>query len=128
MSIANACSPIMLCDACDHLVKGKSRLLAVPIPLFRAAPIFWHHWRAALIEVAAEAGCAMCRTLWSKLTDAEKDLVRDTANLPPPSWNPLRVFTRPAFAWYGWSTGDYKIIFQFGFYARKKIELDILPV
>lgn len=61
----------MLCNACEKIFDSS-----VKSPHGSFNNQFAHHNAAYEIEIASLAGCFICSTVWDRLTDEEKDLVR----------------------------------------------------
>lgn len=125
----------MLCQECQKILAGQANLLHPFAGTNPGKPLFYHHPFAYLIEFAAEGGCQICKILWDRLSDAERELVRQTKNqrLPFHPLGVVRGLARPDLSFYGWTIVkvDYnsscQVRFQFGSWGSKIIDLFFLP-
>ena len=61
----------MLCNECERVFDST-----VKTPHAYISNRYVHHDDAYQIETASKAGCFICSTLWDRLTEEEKDIVR----------------------------------------------------
>lgn len=125
----------MVCQACQRILEDKTFTLSLAAsnPGHR---LFYHHLYPYLIELAAQGGCQICKILWDGLSDAEKELARQTKQhflvfRPLDSVREVLGNSETRF-FYGWTkvqAYNFKchIRFQFGSLGSKIVDIFFLP-
>jgi hypothetical protein len=125
----------MFCKECQKILAGHGNILFPFCTTNPGKPLYYHHLFPYLIESAAEGGCQICKMLWDRLSDAEKEDVRQTKGNYLP-FNPLsgvRGLAKPDLNFYGWTVMEVnynsscQVRFQFGSWGFKIIDLFFLP-
>jgi hypothetical protein len=65
----------MICKICRGVLEDRTGLLGEDSDSL----YFSHHSTASSLRDSAVQGCQICRTVWSNLSDAEQDVVINTA-------------------------------------------------